>query len=187
MTTQSEATEPTDRDVRRSALILPVPEVEPLVAEWRAGWDPNASLGVPAHITLLFPFLSQARITNAEVMRLRDWFSQIPEADISLTQTGRFEGVLYLAPEPDAYFRDITLRLWTMYPDTPPYGGLHDDIKPHLTVVQSDDEVVLHRAESELSRGLPVAGRAREAWLLLEAADGRWLQHARMPFGDGRG
>jgi len=185
MTTPSEATKPSERrEVGRSALILPVPEAEPLVAEWRARWDPNASLGIPAHITLLFPFLPQDRITSAEVTRLRDLFSQIPEADISLTHTARFDGVLYLAPEPDGFFRDITMRLWAMYPDTPPYGGLYDDMKPHLTVVQSVDEVVLRQAESALSEGLPVAVRPREAWLLLEATDGRWHQHTRMPFRD---
>ena len=79
--------------------------------------------------------------------------------------------MLYLSPEPDAIFRDITLRLSKMYPDCPPYGGLYDDPKPHVTVVESGDEAVLDQADMDLSRRLPLAGRAREAWLLLEGSE----------------
>ena len=187
MTGSVDATERSEPSgVGRTALILPVPEAEPLVSKWRARWDPNARLGVPAHITLLFPFLPQDRITQAEVTKLRDWFSQIPEADISLSGTGHFEGVLYLIPEPDAFFRDITLGLWSMYPEAPPYGGVYGDIKPHLTVVKSGDREVLRQAARELSSGLPIAGHSSEAWPLLEAPDGRWHQRARLPLGDGR-
>ena len=85
MTTLSEVSKASGiRSGARSALILPVPEAEPLLAQWRARWDPNASLGVPAHLTLLFPFLPQTRVTDAEVAKLRDWFSQVPETDFSL-------------------------------------------------------------------------------------------------------
>lgn len=170
----------------RSALILPVPEAEPLVGEWRARWDHNASLGVPAHITLLFPFLAQTRITHAEVDKLRTWFAQIPGQEVRLTGTARFDGVLYLVPEPDAFFRDVTLRLWSMYPEAPPYAGAYADVKPHLTVVQSSDEAVVSQAERALAGGLPVIGRAHEAWLLLEAADGRWHLRERLPLGGQR-
>ena len=40
-----------------SAILLCVPEAEKLVHEWRLKGDPSAARGVPAHVTLLYPFL----------------------------------------------------------------------------------------------------------------------------------
>jgi hypothetical protein len=45
-----------------SAFIVRVPEAEPHVAHLRERFDPMALLGVPAHITLLYPFLSPEQI-----------------------------------------------------------------------------------------------------------------------------
>src|SRR4051794_32755870 len=42
--------------VGRSGLVVLVPEVEVLVARHRAVHDRMAPLGVPAHVTALFPF-----------------------------------------------------------------------------------------------------------------------------------
>ena len=39
-----------------TALVIAVPEAEPLVSDWRAQHDWSAQRGVPAHITLLYPF-----------------------------------------------------------------------------------------------------------------------------------
>jgi hypothetical protein len=44
-------------DVLESGLILPVPEVQPLVDRWRIATSEAAQLGAPAHVTLLFPWL----------------------------------------------------------------------------------------------------------------------------------
>ena len=50
--------------VLESALIVPVPEVEPLVGLHRAALDPAAKLGVPAHVTIVYPFLPPEQITD---------------------------------------------------------------------------------------------------------------------------
>jgi 2'-5' RNA ligase len=168
---------------QRSAIILPVAEAEALVADWRERWDPTAAMGVPAHITLLFPFLPVERIVEADVARLAAWFKSVPSTEITLARTGRFEGVLYLAPEPEAFLRALTATLWSMYPETPPYGGLYQDPAPHLTVAQTDDASVLDQAERELAGRLPVKCQAAEAWLLQEDADGRWSRRERFRLG----
>src|SRR5215216_5253276 len=56
--------ERTLRPVPRSALIVAVPEAEPLVGGWRLRYD-DASLGVPAHVTLLFPFMPAEELGEA--------------------------------------------------------------------------------------------------------------------------
>ena len=40
---------------RESALLVAVPEAEPLVGALRLVHDPSAAVGVPAHITILLP------------------------------------------------------------------------------------------------------------------------------------
>jgi len=39
-----------------SSLMIVVPEAERLVKPFREKYDPSAAVGVPAHITLLYPF-----------------------------------------------------------------------------------------------------------------------------------
>lgn len=41
----------------RSAVIVPVPAAEPLVGPLRAELDSHAGIGVPAHVTVMAPFL----------------------------------------------------------------------------------------------------------------------------------
>jgi hypothetical protein len=40
----------------RATLVAPAPEDEPLVGHWRQQYDPSAPVGIPAPVTLLFPF-----------------------------------------------------------------------------------------------------------------------------------
>ena len=40
-----------------SALVILVPEAEPVVGRLRQRYDPSAAVGMPAHITLNYPFL----------------------------------------------------------------------------------------------------------------------------------
>ncbi|HYT30158.1 MAG TPA: hypothetical protein VEN82_05235, partial [Actinomycetota bacterium] len=50
--------------LRRSGILIPVPEAEDLVGAWRARFDPGGGRGVPAHITLLFPFVPASHLTD---------------------------------------------------------------------------------------------------------------------------
>jgi hypothetical protein len=53
-----------------SALIIVVPEAERLVKPFRDRHDPSAKDGVPAHITLLYPFKPPAEINNSVLDKL---------------------------------------------------------------------------------------------------------------------
>jgi len=61
--------------VRRSGLIVEVPEAEPAVARWRAQLDPLAAQGVPAHVTVLYPFLPVTEIDGQVRSRLTALFA----------------------------------------------------------------------------------------------------------------
>jgi len=172
-------------DQRESALIVPVPEAEDLVGEWRERYDDSARTGVPAHLTLLYPFLPPEDVTQADLEGLTALFAAANATRFELVAVRRFSrGVLYLAPEPEAFLRELTGQIWAQYPHRPPYGGVFDDVIPHLTVAQVADSGVLDAVEASVARGLPIAARATEAWLMLQDADGRWRAGHRFPLGN---
>lgn len=50
-----------------SAVLVPVPEAERVVSPHRASLDGAAALGVPAHVTVLYPFVPPSAITPSVV------------------------------------------------------------------------------------------------------------------------
>src|SRR3954471_16522040 len=103
----------------RTALIVVIPEAEPAVAALRLEHDWSAPLGVPAHITILFPFADGADI---EEQAIADLLSPIPQFEFELDRVERFDGgAVWLHPEPSAPFAELTDAVWRRFPDYPPY------------------------------------------------------------------
>lgn len=161
-----------------SALVILVPEAEPLVRPFRERIDPSAALGVAAHITLLYPFVAPESIGADVLETVAQCFRGFSPIAFSLTEVRRFPAeTLYLAPEPDEPFRQLTMAIWDRFPDTPPYGGKWPDIVPHLSVGQFADASALARAADEFTRlsetALPLRAHASTAALLVNTI-GRW-------------
>ncbi|MCX5055003.1 MULTISPECIES: 2'-5' RNA ligase family protein [unclassified Streptomyces] len=142
----------------QTALVVPVPEAEASVRVWRDRFDPAARAGVPAHVTVLFPFLHASLVDDGTCAALDEVFGRHPSFDVRFEECGRFPGVLYLAPAPAAPFRRLTEAVVDRWPQAPPYGGKYDP-HPHLTVAQGQDDAVLDEIESGLRPGLPFAAR----------------------------
>jgi 2'-5' RNA ligase superfamily len=168
-----------------SALVVLVPEAEALVKPFRDRYDPSAVLGVPAHITLLYPFKPPDEIGSAVLDKLRHGFACFAPFRFALAQI-RCAEVLYLVPEPDEPFRRLTSAIWDWYPETPPYGGQWPDIVPHLSVARLADEQKLDRITDEFaqaSRGiLPIRATAAEV-ALMDNRSGRWQVRATLCLG----
>src|SRR5262245_733557 len=168
--------------LNESALVVLVPEAEPLVKSFRDRYDPSAAAGVPAHITLLYPFKHPDEVDHAELEDLRHLFRRFAPFRFSLAPIRRFpDAILYLAPEPDEPFRQLALAIWDQYPETPPYGGKWPDIVPHLSVAWIKAQQQLDRIAADFaqaSRGrLPILATAVEV-SLMEKRSGRWLIRA---------
>lgn len=160
----------------QSAFILRVSEAEALVAELRQRLDPAACLGVPAHITLLFPFSPPERITERMLEQARMVVASARIFPFRLARIERFPGTLYLAPEPAAPFVALTEALARRFPEYPPYADEFDTIIPHLTVAHGD-EAELRAAEIELRRKWPSTGVEVGSCThasLIENSSGRW-------------
>jgi 2'-5' RNA ligase len=171
--------------VNETALILPVPAAEPLVSRFRAKYDSSAASGVPAHVTLLYPFLEPGAVSASDVAALTTLFASTPAIDAVFARCGRFEPrVLYLAPEPQAEFLALMRRVWERWPDVPPYAGTipADVVRPHLTVSDSVTGDHLARIELGLAGQLPLATRLAEAHLI-ENRTGLWTTRQSFPLG----
>jgi 2'-5' RNA ligase len=161
-----------------SALVVLVPEAEAVAKPFRDQYDPSAAAGVPAHITLLYPFKAPDEIDDITLCKLRDCFARFEPIAFSLRTIQRFPvGVLYLAPEPDEPFRQLTLSICKLFPETPPYGGKWPDILPHLSVAQHANEQRLTAIAEDFAKtsqgALPIHAFASEV-ALIDNRPGRW-------------
>ena len=164
----------------RSALIVEVPEAEPAVHDWRVRYD-NERLGVPAHITLLFPFFPTDRLDDGVRDELRGLFSAQPPISFSLTNAAAFpDETIWLAPEPAEPFKRMTESIVERFPEYPPYEGIHEMIIPHLTVT-SGDASLQHHVEADLAPHLPIHAETRRVTLLVEDESGQWEADERIP------
>ena len=159
-----------------SAFAVKVPAAETIAADLRRRFDPTVALGVPAHITLLVPFMDPALITDEVLARARRVLQRTAPFSFVLGKVGRFPETAYLAPEPAAPFIEMTRALMKEFPDFPPYDGLHDDIVAHLSVAHGN---ALHAEEAaiELQARLLASGAVHANCIevaLIENSSGRW-------------
>jgi hypothetical protein len=154
----------------RTALIVPVPEAEPQVSELRLAHDSSAARGVPAHVTILFPFLDSDGLDEAALANL---ISEFPAFDFELDRVEQFpDGATWLRPTPSSPFVDLTAAVFQRWPERPPYEGAYDEVIPHLTISETPIDVQLQ---------LPIVARAREVTLIEEEPSGRWTARLHLP------
>jgi len=161
------------QDHDQSTLVVPVPAAEPAVAMWRNRHDPAARAGIPAHVTILIPFLPPHTITAGEEERLAHLFASFKAFRFHLRDVRRFPGALYLAPEPADRFVQLTSAVWSAWPMCPPYGGRFADIVPHLTVADHVGDDVLDTVERAIAAAVPIEAYASELSLMVQQ-QGRW-------------
>jgi hypothetical protein len=162
--------------VSESVVPVPFPEVAAFVEPWMERTCPNSkpSRGIPAHVTLLYPSPGDVD----DVARVLDG---VKAFDVAFEETARFAEILFLVPNPQAPFAEMTQALVRRFPDWPPYGGKFDGIVPHLTVAQAD-AATLDAAERDVVPHLPVRTRAHHAVMLTEVEPERWELQATFAF-----
>jgi len=163
--------------VAETALICRVPEAERYISHYRQRFDPSARRNVPAHVTILYPFMAP-ELVDADVLEtLQRIATSVPCFNYRMARTQRFPVALYLDPEPGAPFSALTDGIFHAFPDYPPFDGKFDTVVPHVTVAHGD-EPLLCEIEIELRIALPGSGvTARcEEVVLIENSSGRWEQ-----------
>lgn len=160
-----------------SALVVFVAEAEDLVGGLRARYDPSAARGVPAHVTILYPFKPPSQIDAADVAKLKTVFEQFTPFTASFSRVVLDHGMLYLPPEPKSVFIALTRAMVKAFPDRLPYGGAHNDILPHLTVAIPNDPAELPKISADfnakVSGKIPFTAQVRDV-ILMDNSSGGW-------------
>ena len=155
--------------------MLVVDDSEPFDAVRRDLMPAVVASGIPFHVTLLSPF-------GPDRDEARAFFAEQPKFEFELTRVATWPDVVYLVPEPDDELRTLMQRLFTRFPDRPPYGGVHPDVVPHATLGEGiDAAAVRDDVERRVAAHLPHRCQARDVSLLEEFAPGRWRERERLP------
>jgi 2'-5' RNA ligase len=135
-------------------------------------------LGVPAHITVLFPFMPRERIDALVLERVRRVVGGTQSFEFSLSAVGRFPATAYFEPAPSAPFVALTEALAAEFPQFPPFAGEFPTIIPHLTVAHGNAEEARF-VEGQLVAKLAEHGSIKSVCRsleLFENSSGRWRQ-----------
>ncbi|MDR6319240.1 2'-5' RNA ligase family protein [Actinoplanes couchii] len=153
-------------------MLVAVPAAEPVVGGLRARFDRSASRGMPAHITVVFPFLPA---TAAVVTELRSIIAAVPRFTVTLASVGWFgQRVVWLAPEPAGPLRELTRLVVDRFPGVRPYDGRFTEVVPHLTVGHDQPHRVLLDAAAEVEPQLPIDVPVSSVHLMASVAGGNW-------------
>ena len=143
------------------------------MGEHRDRLDSSARDGVPAHLTVLYPFLPTASVDGAVLASLHGLFAGFAPFDVTLDRVSWFgEEVVWLAPRDDRPFRALTGAAFAAFPGCPPYGGGYADVIPHLTIGDGGDPARMRSAAQAVRRHLPVEARVTEVTLMTGPAPG---------------
>jgi 2'-5' RNA ligase len=167
-----------------SVLLVPVLGLPDVIEQWRRRLDPVGSQGIPAHVTVLYPFVAPGKLADHDLDEIRRAFIGVKPFNFFLTGLAHFgDSVLYATPEPSEAFIELTNRVVRSFPEHLPYGGVYPVVTPHLTISQCPGHDA-DRAATDIEPLLPWRGRVTEAWLMVGRDENhRWSDIARFPFG----
>jgi hypothetical protein len=166
-----------------TALIVAVQEAEPHVSDLRQRFDFRAQEDVPAHITILHPFVTDPS-SSAVKEALAVLFLGFASFRYELEAVQRWPDNLHLRPEPAEPFIALTRAVWQAFPDHPPYEGRFPDVVPHLSVAQGPT-TLLDDAEPLLRKrmkGTRIQAECTEV-VLIEKRGGTWPEVCRFRLG----
>lgn len=170
---------------RETAVLMTV-DVPALEAVYHDEFPAFHALGVPLHVTLLYPFVPPGEV-EAALPVLAAVLARHRRFDYSLTELRTFPRTVWVAPEPAAPFVALTRAIETAFPGTLHWGGTFDEVIPHVTLADMIDEgrldETLARIRPRVEPLLPLTLVADEAVVLVEQPDGRAGIAARLPLG----
>jgi 2'-5' RNA ligase superfamily len=140
---------------------------------------------IPFSLTLHYPWVPAAEVTDADLERLQRFFAGRSRLELELTHVSEFPGVVaYAVPEPDEELRATMRALWAMYPQLPPYGQPGSDPPPHATLgrYEGPTPITFEQAKERVEPLLPVHFVITEATLQQEYEPDRLRIRETFPF-----
>lgn len=159
-----------------SGLVLLTPVLEPLISDLRDRHDPAARQGMPAHITVLYPFMDPVKIGPTQRARLAEVIRGFPPFDLTFSKIGRFPEAVWVQPDPAERVIGMVRAIAAAFPEFPPYRGQFETVIPHVTVGLGES-FELAAIEPELRRRLATPVRQRvEGVALFTTVRRKWRE-----------
>ncbi|MFF1555916.1 2'-5' RNA ligase family protein [Streptomyces sp. NPDC058279] len=173
-------------DPGTTAVVIALPDATPLLdAAWRI--DPAlVRRGVPAHVSLLYPFVPESALTGQDENGVRSLAASFPASDLLLEELVTASGfVAVTVPE----LQPIVDAFRAQWPGLRPYRGRFG-ARPaaHLTVAMGTDHPTASaRVRAAVGSLLPLRTRAAAVQLVALTDEG-WRPRLTAPLGgpDGR-
>lgn len=172
----------------KSALLIRVPQAERWVGRLRAKYDLSVQGGLPdqgglpPHITVLAPLLHPEALSENVLEAVHQCAARHAPFDFELVGVCGFPGVVYLAPQPQQIFDELSASFAALFPQWPPYQGTFAKPVPHLTVgcgsLCADLSKLAEEAVEACAEVFPIRCHAAEVELW-KKVDGRWSRHVR--------
>jgi 2'-5' RNA ligase len=164
----------------QSAIIVRI-DLPTLLERIRRRYVPVARLGVPPHVTILYPFLEPAALNDSVRRRLVAIAARTTAFDVEFTTVETFPDAIYLAPAPAEPFQQLTTDIIAGFPTVVPYGDpslTAGELIPHLTIAMHEPSwAIQHIATTRL----PMRATVRRLTVITEGAGGRWETRWRIP------
>ncbi len=165
----------------QSALVIPSPpDVQLFAARLQSTVGENV---IPAHITLLLPFAPPARLDGA-LERLADVCRELNPFEITLDRYGCFPTTVFLEPSDPTPILHLFRRLTAAFPEYPPYAGeFGAELRPHLTLVHSDDPAAIQRLVLPPVPSFTFKADHLDVYVGVSEAWASWTPRATIPLG----
>ncbi|MCU1686643.1 MAG: hypothetical protein JWQ81_7382 [Amycolatopsis sp.] len=163
-----------------SALVIEVPAAEVLLDVARRVNPILVRPGLPAHATVLYPFLPAAELTADVDAAVRAIAARVPVTDLRLTEVISAPGFVAMAvPE----LQPVAEAAYAVWPEVQPYGGRFGPTPPvHLTVAIGGTEDELTQVAAQTREALPVSDRPEAVHLVVLTEQG-WQLRLSAPLG----
>jgi 2'-5' RNA ligase len=166
----------------QTVLLIPFPAADEIVGALRREHDPSARDGMPAHVTLLTPFVPLAAWTATHLARLSRAVEGVAPFEAHFRRTGRFgTTTLFLVPEPAELFLRLARAVASAFPEHPPYGGAYTEVLPHLTLAHGAPADTLVALEAATDGRVDIRARADAVSLFARNVAGCWVEGPRVP------
>jgi hypothetical protein len=113
-------------------LVALVPEADDALAASNRLLPHDKRLTAPDHITLVYPFLPSGAVEAARA-EMEGFFAGLSPVSFRLNLGCFGREVLILIPDPAEPLIHLTQSILDHWPEYPYYGGLYDEVEPHLS------------------------------------------------------
>ncbi len=143
----------------------------------------DAAAGVPAHLTMLYPFVAPGRLGLDVRAAVATVASRHEPFDYRLADRAVWPDTVYVRVEPAAPFVALQADLARAFPAFPIYGTDSTfEFVPHVTIAERDG--MSRASESHPAwASLPRSGRAAAVEVITRSDNGSWRLIWRVPLG----